>query len=290
MKKIILFCAFLLFRTEMVAQYQFFQEKTNLVLFSGIVDRQNFDQVGAYYGLYSDLTVYKTKNHQWLFGGFAQVSGGQNKSPSYSDYEYGGGLFLGNYNPKFSSNFQSFSGFSLGLTQQKDRQENYTGPNLFSSWQKDLFLKSELNLNFLKKEENDKWFPRTQIQLRYKKSLNSERVSLWNDEVIETSAWNKDYFEFIFKESIFKDKLKNLVYWSPKLVSFYSHSWGDSRSFYGLGLETSLFKKYRDDFLSLGVLFKGSNRFSDNYLIVSLNLNISSLITKRGSSKFKINN
>lgn len=291
MKKIILFCSLLLFKIEASAQYQFFQEKTNLVFFSGIVDRQKSDQISSYYGFYGDLTMYKSKNQQFLLGTFFQISGSSLSSNDLalknSDYEVGGGFFLGRYNPNFSSNFQSFSGLSLGITQQRDRFSVVSYDGVFTSWQRDYFLKSELNINFLKKIESKKWFSRAQFQLRLKKSLKADKFSFWNKKEIESLIWNKDYLELIFKESVFRDKFKNNTYWSPKIVSFYSYAWGDSRSFYGLGLEGSLFKRYRDDFLAVGILFKGADSFRDNYLIISLNLNINSLI-KKGSSKFKI--
>ena len=293
MKKILLFLALLLlFKVEGRAQYQFFQEKTNIVVFSGLVDRLESRQLAGYAGLYLDATILRSRDGHWLFGAFGQISGSQNKDPSLkmktSDYEFGGGVFLGNYNPDFSPNFQSFFGFSSGLIMQKDRFEKQEGANNFSSFQGDLFFRNEINLNFLKRNEDDKWFHRTQLQVRYKKAIKTDKDAFWNDEKIEATPWNKDYLEVILKENIFRDKLKNVTYWTPKIVGYYSHAWGDSRSFYGLGVETSLYKIFRDDFLSLGILFKGSHRFTDNYIIISLNLNLNSLIRRKGSKDFKV--
>lgn len=286
MKKIIFFlCLFLSF--QVIAQTateksppNLFQNKKNLSLFSGLV-LGNKGHIGTYVGLYGDLTL--NKNPYFMNGIFAQVSRSGGKRDSYSDhnYEYGGGYFFGFYRPEFSKNFQSFFSSNIGLLVQKDKQLD----GFYSARQNDLFLKLDANLNFLKKNRFDKWFPRTQIEARYKNSLKASKIAFWEDEMISPDVWSKDHLEIIFKQSLFRDRFSKGTSWSPKIVGYYSHAWGDGRSFYGVGIETSLFKMFRDDFLSLQVLYKRNNKFTNNYLVVGLNFNLMNLTKQKNTKK-----
>lgn len=281
MKKIIVFLLTLILIVQARAQapeqpaLTSFYNRSNLTLFTGLVTG-NKGHLGHYYGAYGDITL--NKNPNFMHGVFAQIAQSGGRKDSYRDgnYEFGGGYFLGLYKPELSEKFQGFFSSNIGLLVQKDHQED----GFYLAKQNDLFLKLDVNLNFLKRNEFAKWFPRTQIEARYKNSIRSSKVGKWKDEVISTDPWNKNYLEVIFKQSVFRNKFSKGVLWSPKIVAYYSHAWGDSRSFYGLGLETSLFKMFRDDFLSLQILYKESNNFSQNYLVIGLNFNILNLLKK----------
>jgi len=287
--KIIFLVLFLLliFGFKAKAQYEFFQEKTNFVFFAGTVKHQQTDQFGGYYGLYADYLAYKSPDHRFSAGPYGVISRSdsryQGRNGINRNLEYGGGISLGYYEPELSFRYQSFVGASLGLIKSKEKQELQQSDGSFEAWQEDLFLSASLNFNLLKAFAlRPDLLHRSQIQVRYKLPISSAKTAYWNSKEIETYVWDKTYLEVLAKQSLYKDLLtwKSNIYYSPKLIGFYSYSKGDSRAFYGLGLETSLFKEYRDDFLSLGILYKVSRRFNDNYFVVSLNLNLSSLLSK----------
>ncbi len=272
---------------EVKAQYEFFQEKTNFVFFSGLVKHQQSDQLGAYYGLYADYLAYKSSDHRLSFGPYGVISRSDSRYQARNGFnrnlEYGGGVSLGYYEPSFSFRYQSFIGASFGIIQGKEKQEFKKKDGFFEAWQKDLYLSGSLNFNLLKTFGlRPDLFPRSQIQIRYKKPIKSEKVAYWNSGPVETYVWDKTYLEVLAKQNLYKDLLswRSNIYYSPKIVAFYSHSKGASQNFYGLGAEVSLFREYRDDFLSVGALYKVSRRFYDNYFVISLNLNLSSLISE----------
>lgn len=287
-KTLILSCLLLfVFTYKASGQYEDFQERSNLVVFSGLVDRLESDQLGWYYGVYVDYLIYKSLDSRWSFGPYGLISRSDyhydNQSALHRALQYGGGISLGYYEPNFSFKHQSFIGFSLGLSTVKEKQEVFHDDGLFEAWQKDMFLNGNINFNLLKVcGINPNLFPRSQIQLRWNTPLESTRTAYWNSKPITTSIWDKGYLEVIAKQNLYQSLLswKGSTLYSPKLVGFYSHSNGDDREFYGLGLEISLFKEYRDDFLSLGFLYKESPKFKDEYFIISLNLNFSSLFRK----------
>lgn len=288
-KKLIFLILTLLFAigSEVKAQYELFQEKTNFVFFAGTVKSEQTDQFGQYYGFYADYLAYKSADHRISFGPYGVISrsdsryrGGRGLN---RNLEYGGGLSFGYYEPDFSFRHQSFLGFSLGIIKATEKQDLQMKEGMFEAWQDDLYLSSSLNFNLLKAVgTRPNLFPRSQIQFRYKHPLKSTKVAYWEQKAIETFVWDKTYLEVLAKQSIYKDILtwRSNIYYSPKLVLSYNYSKGDNRNFYGLGFETSLAREYRDDFLSLGILYKVSENFADNYYIVSLQFNLSSLLAK----------
>lgn len=277
----------LVFGFEAKAQYELFQEKTNFVFFAGTVKSQQTDQFGQYYGFYGDYLLYKSADHRFSFGPYGVISRSDSRYQGDNglnrNLEYGGGLSFGYYEPDFSFRYQSFLGLSLGIIKSTEKQELQMPKGLFEAWQDDLYFSGSLNINLLKAFAlRPNLFPRSQIQLRYKKPIKSTKVAYWEAKAIETDVWDKTYFEVLAKQSIYKDLLtwRSNIYYSPKLVASYDYSKGDKRDSYGLGFEISLAKEYRDDFLSLGILYKGNKDLDDNYFIVSLNLNLSSLLRK----------
>ena len=284
-KKFIFFVFFFaVLLSETVAQYSSFKNKLNLVGFAGLVDRQSFDQTGYYYGLYGDLMLLRSKDEKFSLGEYAVVSRSDsyynNQQSIQRNLEYGGGINFGYYEPEFSRTSHSFIGLSLGLIQGKEKQDVSVEDGLYESWQEDLFLSSSLNLNLMKFGPMYHWFTRSQIQLSWKEPIKSSRVAYWNGQPSSgAKVWDKTYVEVLAKQNVYKNYLsrRSDLCYSPKLVGFYSHSQGDSRSFYGLGAELALFREYHDDLLSLGAIYKVSRNFSDNYLMVSLKINFSQL-------------
>lgn len=285
--RILIIISFILFAflLESKGQYEFFQEKTNVVIFSGIVTHQQSDQLAGYYGLYVDYLAYKSLDHRFSMGPYGVISRSdqvyQLRNGLNRNLEYGGGLSLGYYEPNFSFRHQMFLGSSIGITAQKEKQEVIHNDGYFEAWQHDKMLSLSLNFNLLKLYGiRPDVFHRTQFQVRYKKPFSASKIAYWNSSPIETYVWDKTYLEAMLKQNVYKGQLsyKNDIYYSPKLVTYYSYSKGDSRPFYGLGTELSLFREYQDDFLSLGALYKVSRRFNDNYFIISLNLNIGRML------------
>jgi len=272
-----------------------FRDKSNLCLFSGFVDRQDSKNYGYYYGVYADYRVLKSLDGAWTIAPYLVLSRSNSESPldtkrnkNNSGYnnnsEYGGGLSFGFYEPDFTFRHQLFVGASLGLRYGQEEQYEKQQSGIYSGWQNDLFLSAGLNLHLLKSFGlRPDLFPRSQIQATIKVPIKSEKEAYWNDKKIEgINPWNKSYFEVLGKTSVFQSYLsyRSEIQYAPKIIALYSYSAGDSRSFYGLGAEISLRREYRDNFLSLNVLYKESRAFADNYLIVGLNFNLSSLLKK----------
>lgn len=266
---------FLIFQLKAQTPSQPFYSRSNLVAYTGLVTGDK-GHLGHYYGLYGDITL--NSDPYFMNGVFAQASrsGGKKNDYSSQNYELGGGYFLGLYRPDLFQTHQFFLSSTIGVLYQKDRQND----GWYKSVQDDVFLKLDLNFNFMKKNEFSQMFPRTQLEIRYKNSLKSSKTASWKEEVALSDTWNKDYVETIFKQSILKKRLKDDIYFSPKIVGFHSYSWGDKTSYYGVGIETALFKRFRDDFISLQILYKGNSKFSRDYLVVGLNLNFSNLFKK----------
>lgn len=288
-KKLLFLILTLLFAigSEVKAQYELFQEKTNFVFFAGTVKSEQTDQFGQYYGFYADYLAYKSADHRISFGPYGVISRSDSRywggKAFNRNLEYGGGLSFGYYEPDFSFRHQSFLGFSLGIIKGTEKQERLLKEEMFEAWQNDLFLSGNLNFNLLKAfGTRPNLLPRSQIQVRYKHPLKATKVAYWEREPIETYAWDKSHLEILAKQSIYRDILiwRSNIYYSPKLVLSYNYSKGDKRDSYGLGFETALAREYRDDFLSLGILYKVSENFTDNYFIVSLQFNLSSLLAK----------
>jgi hypothetical protein len=282
----------LAFKVQEVRAQDFmgFQEKTNLVLFSGIVDKTNSPNLGCYYGTYLDYRAFKSANDQWSFGPFLVVSRSDSRYSAENNgtglnknADYGGGISGGYYNPEISWRYQSYVGASAGLSYGQERQEVTQSAGVFTALQKDVFLNLGLNFNLLKSFGlKPDLLPRSQLQFRYKLPIKSSKVAYWNKEEVSTSPWNRAYLEVIGKQNIFQAPLnwRQEIFYAPKLIALYNYQAGDARSFYGLGAELSLRREYRDDFFTINVVCKGSQGFQDNYWIVGLNFNLSTLLKR----------
>lgn len=271
-----------------------FREKSNLVFFAGYVDRQASQDWGHYYGAYLDYQIFKSANEQWSIAPYALVGRSNSRNlidEARNDYgvggtqslDYGGGLSFGFYEPEFTFRYQSFIGANIGLRYGAETQTNELPNGIYQSGQEDLFLSLGLNLHLLKSlGMRPNLLPRTQLQIAWKKPIKSKKMALWNGEMVESTPWNKGYFEAQAKQSIFQDFLSSTsdIQYAPKIIGLYTYSAGDKRSFYGLGAEISFRREYRDNFLSLNVVYKESLNFTDNYILVGCNFNVSSLFKR----------
>lgn len=270
----------------------YFREKSNLVIFSGLVFKQDSKQQGLYYGAYLDYQIFKSDNGKWTISPYGVISRSDAhiNSSVTKQFSYGGGLQTGFYEANLSFRHQLFTGFSLGLKWEEELNttESLKGSGRYVGVQKDLMLNTGLNLNLLKSFAlRPELFSRSQLQLTWLIPLRTNKQAVWQSEkgnelLNDTYSWNKGYFEVLAKQNIIKMPInwQQEFYFSPKLVALYSYSAGDSRSFYGLGVELATNRVYRDDFLSLGALYKTSRKMTDNYFIFSLNFNLSALLQK----------
>lgn len=271
-----------------------FREKSNIVFFGGLVFHQDSEDIGNYYGGYLDYQGFKSANGKWTLGPYVNFSrsnsirfSGLDESRSRA-YAYGGGLSAGFYEANFSLRHQLFTGLALGISRESEEEIVKMEKGRYIGVQKDWLLNASLNLNLLKVFGlQPDLLPRSQMQLRLKMPLLSEKQAVWEDargreKIDQSLAWDKTYFEAIAKQNIYQAPLnwRQEFWYTPKVLAFYSFSAGDARSFYGLGLELACYREFRDDFLSVGALYKVSRKFTDNYFIVSLNLNLSSLMRK----------
>jgi len=294
MKKLLLVLIMLVSFNEVFSQFEdYFREKSNIVIFSGLVLKQGAEDKGNYLGTYLDYQVFKSDNGKWTMAPYAVFSRSQSGYYSGNDYSkttsyaYGGGLSLGFYEENFTFRHQLFTGFSLGLRREEDSNVVETSTGKYFGVQKDLMLKTGLNINLLKGFGlKPDLFHRSQLQASLILPLRAVKKAVWEnnsglrENISDSYSWNKTYFELLAKQNIIKTPIdwQQNFYFSPKLVGLYSFSAGDSRHFYGLGVELACHRAYRDDFLTLGALYKVSRRMTDNYFILSLNFNLSSLL------------
>lgn len=271
-----------------------FRDKSNLVFFTGLVDRQASSDWGYYYGAYADYRIFKSANDKWSIAPYFVASRSDSKNlvdvkrndfgvGASKNAEYGGGLSFGFYEPELTFRYQSFVGFSAGLRYGREAQINELLKGIYESGQEDLFLSLGLNLHLLKSFGlRPDLFPRSQFQVTWKKPMKSEKIAFWDKKSIPAYPWNKSYLEVMAKQSIFQNFLSpnSDIQCASKLIGLYSYSNGDKRSFYGLGAEFSLRRENRDNFLSLNITYKESLKFSDNYIIVGCNFNFSSLLKR----------
>jgi hypothetical protein len=270
------------------------REKSNLVFFGGYVDRQMSHDFGYYYGSYIDYQVFKSVNDKWTIAPYAVISRSDSKNlvdEKRSDYgigggrtfEYGGGLSFGFYEPEFTFRHQAFIGASLGLRYGSEKQFNELPNGIYKSFQGDLFLCLGFNFHLLKSFGlQPDILPRTQLQVEYKRPISSKKEASWNEEEILTSPWNKGFFEVLARQSICQGFISpySEIQYAPKIIGLYSYSEGDRRSFFGLGAEISFRREHRDNFLSLNIIYKESMKFTDNYILVGCNFNLSSLLKR----------
>ncbi|MDA3802486.1 MAG: hypothetical protein PF488_01130 [Patescibacteria group bacterium] len=290
-KKIIVIIVLVALANSAFSQFEeYFREKSNVVFFSGLVFKQDSRQRGSYYGAYLDYQIFKSDNGKWTFAPYGVISRSNSDLiiSTIKKFSYGGGLTAGYYEEDFSFRHQLFAGLSLGLKRDEELSETINRKGRYIGVQKDLLLNTSLNLNLLKSFGlNENLFPRSQLQITWMKSIIADKKAVWKEGgeselLTDQYPWNKEYFEVLAKQNIIKipiDYIHNF-YFTPKLVGHYSYLAGDNRSFYGIGTELAIHRAYRDDFLTLGALYKVSRRMTDNYFILSLNFNLTSLLRR----------
>lgn len=256
--------------------------RINASLYSNIWTLQNNSNVDGYgYGVYLDYLPLKTGNNVWSAGLFASASqsGYYQNLSKYTSWlrEVRVGLTTGYYLENLSMRRSLFIGFSSGLKYVWDRGEsNLRGR--YNGNQRDLLIVSNLNLNIFKKIGDmvqHTWFTRSQLLVTLENPLYTYKKSEWNSKTVTSQIWDKTYLEFLFKENIFNRSINSIwkeVFVSPKLLVLYSHSKGNQEDCYGTGLDLTLHKQYKDDFLSVYCLYKMNKQ--NNTIIIGSNISL----------------
>lgn len=245
-----------------------FKKSVNVSLFTGgTVAQENTNNRGYWYGAYGEYMPIKTSKGLNL-GIAALASQSRSKSNDLSS-EYkarstdlGIGFVGGKYNEFFTTTHSSYLGFNLMIKSSRDKGEGLSlgsDNNLgrYDSEQKDILLSGELNFNLLKTfGYRERMFPRTQLRLAFQETLNSNKVSFWDDAPIAKSAlWNKAAYTAEIKQSIIQIGEFDLLL-EPKLYAGYYHYKGDKSNWLSIGPEIALKKRGWDDFLSVYFLLK----------------------------------
>jgi hypothetical protein len=289
-KMLIASLAIILVGIEVRAQ-DYFRDRTNVVLFGGYHANQlNTNDNGNYEGVYVDYLAFKSDWSGWSAGPYLSVSRStfalelsQYDSKS-QEISFGG--TVGYYAPNFSAVNQAFTGLSLGLKSVSEDGESLIrkGPSRghYFGRQKDLMLTTAINFNLMKSE----WafhpdiFTRLQVMVTGQFPISSSKESFWNDSLLTGDPWDKTYVQVLGKESLAKFGLSDKLFFSPKVVALYAYSRGDNSQAYGIGVELSLFKIYKEDFLSISGIYKISEPGKSNVFLWGLNFNVASLFSK----------
>jgi hypothetical protein len=242
---------------------------------------RNLNNSGMWGGVYLDKNLTKSSGLSSVYSlGFFSVVNWSNYKDNLAPYSADNrdvalGLALGLYSKKFSANQPLFIGLNIGLKHSADDGES----GKFFASQKDWSFLISLNLDFMKNPKpGETMWPRTQLQVSLEDPFSTKRNSFWDNTPIEGRAWNKRYLSVLLKESIFDYYFSPKIVLSPKLLLGYSHSAGNMRDEYGIGLELSLHKIQDDDFLAVFYMLKGDIRGQMSAGVLGLQVNLIKII------------
>lgn len=257
----------------------------NIVTFAGgWANTRNLNNSGMWGGLYLDKNLSKTSgvNSVYSLGIFSMVAWSNfqdNMAPYKADNrDVSLGLALGLYTKKFSASQPMFLGLNIGLKHSADDESSIPAGKFISS-QRDWAFTLSLNwdLNKVPKPGELMW-PRSQIQISWEKPFSTVKNATWENEVVHSEVWNREYIGLIWKQSILDYYFSPKIVLSPKLVLLYSHSSGNKLDRYGAGIELSLHKMQDDDFVSLFYHLKGDSQGRLNVGAFGLQINLMKLI------------
>ncbi len=258
-----------------------FQEKINLSIFGGIWSKQtNTNNNGWNIGAYADYLPYKSSNGRWT-GGIYSVYNHSNFKDNLSKYdakieEYGLGLTGGYYYEGFSTRKFLFLGFSLGWKHAQDKGSSQNRWGKYEATDEVELITSNINFNLISRF--DVLLPRTQILISLQAPLSSNKKAYWEGKEITSESWDRTYGEVLLKQSIINLGLNTNLYLSPKLIAAFAYSKGDNSRSYSIGVDLSLHKQYKDDFLSVYCLYKIGKDVDANSIFFGLNFSPMSLI------------
>lgn len=243
---------------------------------------KNLNNYGTWYGLYADIRLLESPKFNkeiWSVGTYASAarSGFEANLTKYSSrsQEYSAGIVVGCYS--WRPRVPIYLGFNLGIKYSIDRGNSSWGGN-FEAEQSDWLWVAGVNFNIIRLTSGkDQWWPRTQLQITYERPFKTEKLTIWNNQVTGNQFWNRTYLEVMARQSVWNYFLSVRHVITPKILVQYTHADGDGKDNYGIGVEVSLHKPYKDDSISLYYLFKGNSSFDRNVSVLGININITNL-------------
>lgn len=227
----------------------------------------------SYYGVYLNYFIHKTET--FMYGPYA--SGGISGNSDASGYqgnakEIGGGILLGWFSNNLfgNNNFDTWFSPSIGVKYNKDNGN----VSLYSGEQEDWLLQAGLDFSLWKRDVLS-IFPRIQLNVNTQIPISEQKTAYWDNVQIKDPVWNKGFLSISGKLSLVNIPISG-IFISPKLIGLYNFSKGDRQSTFGPGIELSIHKPNRDDFVSVYCLYKLSNINADR-LTVGLIINFSAL-------------
>ena len=243
---------------------------------------KNLKNQGFWGGVYIDGTLFQSKyssvfNNKWSLGIYAAAAkaGFESNLTRYKarTEEYSSGLILGYYED-LSPKKALFLGTGLGVKFSSDIGASKTKLGVYRGAQEDWLLSLSLNINILKKKEPglNPWH-RSQLQISLDRPLRTSRLTSWDGKAYLSDRWDRGYLDALFKQSVVDIFYSKSFILTPKMIAGYSYSFGDKKSYFGIGTELSLHKLLEDDYLSIFWIFKGNNKFDHNLSVAGLNVN-----------------
>lgn len=231
-------------------------------LFSGlVVARQNNNNLGYWYGVYGEIPIYKGLNYNNLSLIALASQSSYKSNDQLSTYkgesiDLGLGLAYGKWFEFFSSTHSSYLSFSSMLKSSFDKGEGRSFTGLYESQQNDYILQLGANWSLIKSYGfNEKLLPKTELRLQYQIPISSNKEDYWNEfQGLNPIAWSKEAQLAQLKQSWFKVGLMTEVHF--KTVHEYSYYKGDKSSWLGNGVELSVNKWQKNDFLQLYFVYK----------------------------------
>lgn len=283
MKKTILLSVLLWSSLAVSAQYyEMFKDRWNVVGYGGyFMKQQNTNENGKYGGIYADYYFLKTLsgfslgisgNATWM--GFTQnLSKYEGKG-----VEVGSRVVFGYFDQYLSYTHQAFFGLSAGIKYSHDEGTGKVGGIYYMS-QEDYLFYGSLDIDLLKawgKHEN--LLPRTQLIINFQTPFRSDRAALWNDKPIVSEIWGKGYYEALLKQSIVSWPWSSDLKCDFKVTGLYHHERHGAFDSFGGGIEVSLHRQYKDDFLTVGLSDRYNGKNGGNTITFSATLNIAPMI------------
>jgi hypothetical protein len=197
---------------------------------------------------------------------------GNNSNSGYTgnSQDLGVGLNVDYYSYK-PSDFDLWGELNAGRKGNWDKGQLNNVYGNYNGQQNNFLLSLGLDFNLWRKDVLA-FLPRLQFQTSVTIPLSEVKHGYWNGQSIPDQVWNMRYGEVWLKASLINIYLAR-TFLSPKVVGFYSHSDGNQENYYGYGVELSLHKPYRDDYISFYCLYKVSDKY-ENSLVIGLITNL----------------
>ncbi len=245
----------------------------------GWVVQKNTNYNGQYGGVFGNI-FHRLRNSNssiGLYGSYARSGYSDNLSRySASTDEWELGVTFGTYKPKIIRSYSSWAEISLGLDYSNEKGENHSIKGKYLSNQRDIGLLIGVNANLFKDDlASATWLTRSQVEINWRKNINSKREATWEGIATNDPSWDNSYLRIIARQNIISYPGGKNLYLSPKLMLGYEYQYGDKNNFYSIGLGIGLHKKSQDDWLKIEWWYKNEYKTNNGLFLLGISLNFS---------------